>query len=674
MKKTISVVTFYILSIYAFGQAIITFNGEPLSAYIGQTVEFQQTLYVCGRYNHQLYLSYERLRQAEECAVYGSSAYDSIQSAHSTAILTAYCPNVLTDSIRLGSTLTNLEAIVTGTRAIRIEGNLMVGNNTRPTVPPSLGDARLIVCAANLEYYCPEWQDTYGAGSDDEFAIQRTKTIKALANIGADIFAFAEIQQGAVALQSLIDGLNDATTAGRYAYVADNDTVTTTYTKVGFIFRTDKVAPILNIGHPYGPAANSYQMQSGYHKRMLVQCFEELSTHERFVLCMNHFKSKSGGDSTNNYYNSTRIENAEHLTDFIDAELQNRYYSDEDILIVGDLNCGSMEDPILHFQSNGYTNMLTQFSPNEYSYTFNNEVEYLDHVLASTSLQPQITAVVPYHINTDESYKYYYTYGDTSMYRYSDHDPILIGLRLSSETEEACYNYEFSESFAQSFGSFEAQNVSGNSYWYTYSNYECACVNGYSTGNNEDWLISPSFDLSDKNEAMLTFEQTLGYGSIANWGSHCQLMMSSDYHGNISAATWDVVDITLPVANWNWVENSLRIPEHFQQQPNLTIAFKYQVAVGDIPSWEIRNFVLQAECREDSTGNMGLMTNENNFRIHSHWGTIEVETLSPCDIIIYDLTGRIIKFANHSDKMRCNLPTGLYIVRVGKQVQKVVVQ
>ncbi|MCQ2285122.1 MAG: hypothetical protein MJZ57_09500, partial [Bacteroidales bacterium] len=409
----------------------LIFNGESLSAYIGQEVVFTQTLYVCGHYNHTLYLSYERVRQPEEVAIYGSAAYDSATARCGEAFLTVYCPDILADTVRTGATIQNLVATVTGERALRINGNCPFGNNQRPTVRPNVGNARLIVCAANLEYYCPDWSGTYGASSDVEFATQHIKTIKALTNIDADIYAFAELQQGSVSLDSLVRGLNASTVPGRYHFVMDDDTVTTTYTKVGFIYRTDKVVPVLNLGHPYGPASSAYQMSSGYHKREYVQCFEELGSHERLVIAMNHFKSKSGGDSSNLFHNEGRMENANRLTSFLDAELDNRYYQDEDILIVGDLNCGSMEEPIRYLQSNGYTNILMQHAPTEYSYVFDNEVEYLDHVLASASLASQITGAAPYHINADESYKHYYTYGDTTMYRYSDHDPIIIGLNLN---------------------------------------------------------------------------------------------------------------------------------------------------------------------------------------------------------------------------------------------------
>lgn len=673
MKKTIAILCLTLLTFLASATSII-FNGNDLSEYNGENVTFAQTLYVCGHYNHYLYLSYERLRQPEEVAAYGTAAYDSAVVKCSQAIITAYCPDINADTIRLGATLTNLEAKVTGARNIRINGNILANNNIRPTSRPNVGDARLILCAANLEYYCPSWENTYGAESDEEFAIQHLKTIKALTNIDADIYAVTEIQQGRIALDSLVNGLNANTTPGRYSFVSDDDTETNTYTKVGFIYRTDKVTPVLVLGHPYGPASADYQMRAGYHKREYVQCFEENATGERFILCMNHFKSKSGGDTTNNYYNANRVENAEHLSYFLQTELNNRYYNDEDILIVGDLNCGTMEEPVLYLESEGYENQLTRFAPNEYSYVFDDEVEYLDHALASTSMAAQITGAQPYHLNADETYKHYYTYGDTTMYRYSDHDPIIIGISLSFTLVDTCYNYDYQEDFSQSLGSFNTQNVAGAGYWYTYDSYECACANGYYSGANEDWLISPTFDLSNRDNAVVKFDHTMGYGTPSNWGSHCKLMASSNYQGDVTTAQWQEISMDLPAASWQWTHDSIMLPSNLQHQSNVVVAFKYSVASGDIPSWEIKNFALSANCHIDSTGIEIHGENLNNLHTYSINSTIYCNTSEPTDITIFDISGRMIAHWRNTTEATKKVSAGMYIIRAGQEVKKIVVR
>ncbi len=60
---------------------------------------------------------------------------------------------------------------------------------------------------------------------------------------------------------------------------------------------------------------------------------------------------------------------------------------DPDFLIIGDLNAYAMEDPITAITSGGYTNLIEPFvGADAYSYVFNGESGYLDHALATASL------------------------------------------------------------------------------------------------------------------------------------------------------------------------------------------------------------------------------------------------------------------------------------------------
>jgi len=142
---------------------------------------------------------------------------------------------------------------------------------------------------------------------------------------------------------------------------------------------------------------------------------------------MNHFKAKSGDDDNSN---EVRMANVGKLIDFITIKMNSNYYQDQDFLILGDLNCGTMEEPIRFLSTMGFENQLARFSSNEYSYTYNYGVEYLDHAFATSSMAEQITGAAPYHLNADESSAFYYYNGtDQSMYRYADHDPIIVGLK-----------------------------------------------------------------------------------------------------------------------------------------------------------------------------------------------------------------------------------------------------
>jgi len=108
---------------------------------------------------------------------------------------------------------------------------------------------------------------------------------------------------------------------------------------------------------------------------------------------------------------------------------------DPDVLVVGDMNAYSMEDPIKVYTNNGLVNQLKRYSPSDYSYVFSGNVGYLDHSLATANLSQQVTGARPWHINADEPsyFEYSYTtYYSADPYRCSDHDPIVTGLSLGT--------------------------------------------------------------------------------------------------------------------------------------------------------------------------------------------------------------------------------------------------
>ena len=103
------------------------------------------------------------------------------------------------------------------------------------------------------------------------------------------------------------------------------------------------------------------------------------------------------------------------------------------ILIVGDFNCYENEDPIDTLMSRG----LVLKSGGSYSYGFEGQYGALDHVFVSPELDSLVTGVTTWHINADEPRVLDYNTEnnpaflyDTSVFRSSDHDPVIIGLDI----------------------------------------------------------------------------------------------------------------------------------------------------------------------------------------------------------------------------------------------------
>ncbi|MBQ5379121.1 MAG: secretion protein Por, partial [Paludibacteraceae bacterium] len=161
---------------------------------------------------------------------------------------------------------------------------------------------------------------------------------------------------------------------------------------------------------------------------MFALGFEDIRTGERLIISLNHFKSKRPG---RNQYdtNARRMQNADSLLAMLPQAMT--LYTDEDVLLLGDYNCYTQEQPIQAIVRAGYADMLPLGSSADYSYSYKGEAGYLDRCFASPSMATQIVRVRPWHINADWYYQHgAYRMKDKSLHRYADHDPIVVDIIL----------------------------------------------------------------------------------------------------------------------------------------------------------------------------------------------------------------------------------------------------
>lgn len=428
------------------------FNWEQ---YEGMLVEFDQTLYVNSNNNFQQYgqlsLYPSRIFSPTNQTFPGTVEYFELISANSKPQIilddgittTYYNPLALADSYgtrRTGEKTNNLQAVVdfASFKYVIYPASIPVFfGNSRPLVLSQPTNYNLKVCAANLEIYLTtNFGQGYGPENETLAARQHTKIIAALLAIDADIYGLIEIEQGQEALKKIVNALNAATVEGLYGFVDDGGTIYGTYTKVGFVYRTDKVAPYLSIKNNDSPSPL---------KRKKLQAFTLKSNNERFIFSLNHFKAKSGCSSATgadadqgdgqSCYNSTRVNESYSTIDFIN--INKNYYNDQDVLIMGDLNAYGKEDPITTLANGGYTDLHRAFhADSSYSYVYNNQAGYLDNALTSLSLKNQISGLTVFHLNADEPGMFEYSGSEyqPDMYRYSDHDPVIVYLNLNKQT------------------------------------------------------------------------------------------------------------------------------------------------------------------------------------------------------------------------------------------------
>ena len=353
--------------------------------------------------------------------------------------------------------------------------------NPRPATPSDVG-GRLKIASANLLNFFNTYSgctlgvgggttDCRGAGNATEFSRQLNKTVSALIGHSADVIGFMEMENdgydASSAVQVLVDNLNAIAGAGTYAFINPDLTLGVNALgvdaiKVGIIYKPGRVSvagnvAVLNTG-AFGqiPITGGPMPTQQRNRPALAVSFRENDTNEIFTVVVNHLKSKGSscddqqapygpdvdtGDGQGNC-NQTRLAAANQLVAWINTNPTG--VSDPDVLIMGDLNAYAQEDPITAIKNAGYVNLIEQrIGADAYSYAFDGQWGYIDHALASSSLSGQVTGITEWHISADEPSVLDYNTDFKSagqitslyapdQYRSSDHDPIVLGLNLSS--------------------------------------------------------------------------------------------------------------------------------------------------------------------------------------------------------------------------------------------------
>ena len=323
----------------------------------------------------------------------------------------------LKSGCRPGTIIRGLKAKVTAANTLQAVNTPTIIYNELPTELPDLGKANVVVCGTNIENFFVTLGGYAGASNETTLSYQKQKISKGLYHLNADIYAICEMEQGPLAATEMVRLLNELAGTNVYDWI---DAGFSTYDAimVCYIYRKDKVTPYGNYIKPYTSSVYLY--------REAIQCFEHIATQERFNVSVNHFKAKSGTDDTD----GTRRTNMQKLIN----KLPSAEAIDPDVLVMGDLNAYTNEQSNLMLLDEGYVDLLMKYDPDGYSYVYDKLVGYLDHAYCSPSMESQVTKAVSYHMNADTPTSYEYSKGNTTMYRYADHEPILVGLHLGEET------------------------------------------------------------------------------------------------------------------------------------------------------------------------------------------------------------------------------------------------
>ncbi len=313
--------------------------------------------------------------------------------------------------------------------------------NPRPATPEVL-DGDLLVASFNLENYFLTLGER-GAAHPAARERQTEKLVAALAGLGADVIAVSEVErdEDGAALLALAAALNayletDANGPPSRRYLAVPEASASAVREGDAIRQGFLIDPA--VVEVVSLAADT----AGVHERPpQALTLRHSPSGEVLTLVAVHLRSKGGCPSSGDVdmgfgcWNSRRTSQARSVLGF-----SGRYAG---VLVLGDLNAHRFEPPMEVFEQADWS-VLTDLVPREQavSYVYFGRSAALDHALADPLLAPRVTGLTYWSINADEpplagpgrgahappGYR-------PDAYRSSDHDPLLVGLRLGTAGE-----------------------------------------------------------------------------------------------------------------------------------------------------------------------------------------------------------------------------------------------
>ncbi len=303
----------------------------------------------------------------------------------------------------------------------------------------------------NVTYNC----DVRGAWDEADLQRQQAKTVAALNKLNASVVGLMEIENSAKlgegtdeATRTLVQALNTAAGRTKWAYVpsstqlqplADQDVITN-----ALIYQPGRVRLQ---GSAYADGAESVDGGAfGNARTPIAAAFTPKKGGQPTLVSVNHFKSKGSApsdpadpnaDRGQGAWNVARVAQAKALLGWLPG-VQKASGADA-VALVGDFNSYTQEDPLRTLYAAGYANAV---SPSDYSYSFSGLVGSLDHVLLNRVAAQGKKGSGVWNINSVESdLLEYSTYKTTAIdyyradpYRSSDHDPVIVGLKVAKAT------------------------------------------------------------------------------------------------------------------------------------------------------------------------------------------------------------------------------------------------
>lgn len=150
---------------------------------------------------------------------------------------------------------------------------------------------------------------------------------------------------------------------------------------------------------------------------------------------------------------------------------------------------------------------------------------------------------------------------------------------------------QYDYGFNASFNNWTVTDIIGEQSWTSQATYVEG--NGYSGGQvvNEDWLISPSIDLTSETDIKFQINQAINYATDI---SLLKILVSTNYNSTVGAATWNEINLaTAPAGNSNDFILSEEFNFNAYAGQTINIALKYQSTDSDAARWRVDQLAIK---------------------------------------------------------------------------------
>lgn len=252
---------------------------------------------------------------------------------------------------------------------------------------------------------------------------------------------------------------------------------------------------------------------------------------------------------------------------------------------------------------------------------------------------------------------------------------------VASKVSEATYTIEdlfYNEDFEETDGDYTMQNVELSegltSVWTWDESFGQLKASAYVNKVNlagESWMVSPEIDLTGAEQATLKLTEIINFLSGNDVEDYCKIMVSTDYAGDVTKATWEQIKANGRAEGKNWDEFTIEPVDLANYVgKKMYLGFSYNSTTSAAPTWEVLDITISG--KKTTTPPVGIEDAVAGEAVKAIGLDGRIAIIGEAaDVEVFNMGGALIAKGNLNE---VNCQAGAYIVKVDGEAQKVIVK